>query len=50
MSMGGKMTAGWVIFIFVVGGGAYMLMEHPWIFWLAIVSFSIIGIYSFLKK
>ena len=29
-----KMSGGMFLFIFIVGGGLYLLMEHPFIFWL----------------
>ena len=28
------MSGGMFLFIFIVGGGLYLLMEHPFIFWL----------------
>ena len=29
-----KMSGGMFLFIFIVGGGLYLLMEHSFIFWL----------------
>lgn len=42
------MTPGIVIAMFFVGIPLYLLMEHPFIFWLVFIPFAVFGIAYFI--
>ena len=42
------MTPGIVIAMFLVGIPLYLLMEHPFIFWLVFVPLAVVGIANFI--
>lgn len=47
------MTAGMLLFIFIVGGALFLIFNHPVIFWLVAVPLVlclIIGVIRWLKK
>lgn len=48
-----RMSAGTLLFIFIVGGGLYLLMVHPLIFWLVALPLGIcfiVGLIKWIKK
>ncbi len=43
------MSAGTLIAIFVIGGGLFLLMEKPVIFWLVALPIALLIIFKFIK-
>lgn len=46
---GSELTPGLLFFIFVVGGGLYLLMEKPAIFWLVFIPIMVLIIMLIVK-
>ena len=44
------MTGGMLLFIFLVGGPIYLLMEKPAIFWLVFVPIAALVVYLIVKS